>query len=166
MAKSVLILMGSDSDYDKVLPAVQALRELGVEVKASVASAHRSPDRVIALAREARDAGVGVVIAAAGGAAHLAGVVAAHTTLPVVALPIQNGPLAGIDALVSSVQMPPGVPIASVGIDGARNAGLFAAQVLSVADPALAARLSELRARQTAKVAEADALVQKKLASS
>jgi 5-(carboxyamino)imidazole ribonucleotide mutase len=165
MTKSVALVMGSDSDYDQILPAVQVLSDLGIATSVHVASAHRSPDRVVALARNARAQGVGVLIAAAGGAAHLAGVIAAHTTLPVVALPIGNGALGGVDALLSSVQIPPGVPIASVGIGGGRNAGLFAAQILSVTDASVAVRLDELRAKQTASVIEADARVQAKLGS-
>jgi 5-(carboxyamino)imidazole ribonucleotide mutase len=165
MASKVLIVMGSDSDLDVLLPAVDALKELAVPVEVTVASAHRSPDRVIALARGARDQGFGVVLAAAGGAAHLAGVFAANTTLPVVAVPVAIGTLGGMDALLSSVQMPGGVPIASVGIGSGRNAGLFAAAILSSSDAALAQRLDALRARQAAKVVEADAKVQAKLAS-
>ena len=165
MAKQVLILMGSDSDFDQVSPAVDVLRELGVSVEVAVASAHRSPERVVALARHARESGVGVIIAAAGGAAHLAGVVAAHTTLPVVALPVGNGTLGGIDALLSSVQMPPGVPIAAVGIGAGRNAGLFAAQILGTDDALVASRLADFRVAQTAKVVEGNARVQAKLAS-
>ena len=164
MASKVLIVMGSDSDLDQVLPAADVLKELGVPVEITVASAHRSPERVIALARGARDQGIGVVLAAAGGAAHLAGVFAANTTLPVVAIPIAVGTLGGLDSLLSSVQMPGGVPIASVGIGSGRNAGLFAAAILSSSDIALAARLDAFRARQAAKVVEADAKVQAKLA--
>jgi 5-(carboxyamino)imidazole ribonucleotide mutase len=160
----VLIVMGSDSDFEHLVPAIEVLKELAVPVRVTVASAHRSPDRVVALAREVREQGVGVVLAAAGGAAHLAGVFAAHTTLPVVAVPIAVGSLGGVDALLSSVQMPGGVPIASVGIGGARNAGLFAAAILSANDEELARRLDTFRARQTAKVIEADARVQAKLA--
>lgn len=162
MAK-VLIVMGSDSDFQQLAPAWQVLEDLSVEREVHVASAHRSPDRVVALSRGARDAGFGVVLAAAGGAAHLAGVIAAHTTLPVVAVPIVFGTLGGVDALLSAVQMPSGVPIASVGIGGARNAGLFAAAILSASDSALAARLEAFRVAQAAKVAEADQRVQDKL---
>lgn len=165
MAAKVLIVMGSDSDLDQVLPAVDVLKELGVTVEVTVASAHRSPDRVVTLARAARDKGIGVVLAAAGGAAHLAGVFAAHTTLPVVAIPISVGTLGGVDALLSSVQMPGGVPIASVGIGSGRNAGLFAAAILASSDQALAGRLDSLRTRQAAKVVEADAKLQTKLSA-
>ncbi|MEJ7733174.1 MAG: AIR carboxylase family protein [Polyangiaceae bacterium] len=123
MALKVLIVMGSDSDLDQLTPAWTTLQSLGVQVEVHVASAHRSPDRVLELARGARGGGFGVILAAAGGAAHLAGVFAAHTTLPVLAVPIVVGTLGGVDALLSAVQMPGGVPIASVGIGGARNAG-------------------------------------------
>jgi 5-(carboxyamino)imidazole ribonucleotide mutase len=165
MALSVLIVMGSDSDLEQITPAWKVLESLGVSYEVSVASAHRSPDRVVALARGARDRGFGVVLAAAGGAAHLAGVFAANTTLPVVAVPIVIGTLGGVDALLSAVQMPGGVPIASVGIGGARNAGYFAAAILSASDPTLAARLEAFRQDQAKNVAEADARLQAKLAS-
>src|SRR5262245_32246635 len=134
-------MMGSDSDLEQLTPAWKVLDDLGVPYVVTVASAHRSPDRVISIARSARENGFGVVLAAAGGAAHLAGVVAAHTTLPVVAVPIVFGTLGGVDALLSAVQMPGGVPIASVGIGGARNAGYFAAAILSASHPELARRL-------------------------
>lgn len=163
MALSVLIVMGSDSDLDQVTPAWQVLESLGVGYEVTVASAHRSPERVITLAKSARDRGFGVVLAAAGGAAHLAGVIAANTTLPVVAIPVAIGTLGGVDALLSAVQMPGGVPIASVGIGGARNAGFFAAAILSATDPALHARLEAFRQEQAKKVEEADARVQAKL---
>ena len=163
MALSVLIVMGSDSDLDQITPAWKVLDSLGVGYDVAVASAHRSPERVIAMARSAREKGVGVILAAAGGAAHLAGVLAAHTTLPVVAVPVVVGSLGGVDALLSAVQMPGGVPIASVGIGGARNAGFFAAAILSATDPALAARLEAFREEQAKNVGEADARVRAKL---
>ena len=165
MALKVLIVMGSDSDLDQVLPAATVLKEFEIPVEVTVASAHRSPDRVIDMARGARGRGFGVVIAAAGGAAHLAGVFAANTTLPVVALPVAVGTLGGMDALLSSVQMPGGVPIASVGIGGAKNAGFYAAAILSAGDAALAARLEAFRQREAAKVVEADGRVKAKLAA-
>ena len=163
MTLSVLIVMGSDSDFDQVAPAWKVLETLGVSYQVTVASAHRSPERVVALARGARDKGVGVILAAAGGAAHLAGVIAANTTLPVVAVPVVVGTLGGIDALLSAVQMPGGVPIASVGIGGARNAGFFAAAILSSTDQSVAARLEAFREEQAKNVGEADARVQAKL---
>jgi len=165
MALKVLVVMGSESDLDQVLPAATVLKELQIPVEVTVASAHRSPDRVIEMARAARGKGFGVVIAAAGGAAHLAGVFAANTTLPVIALPVSWGTLGGVDALLSSVQMPGGVPIASVGIGGAKNAGFYAAAILSAADAALAARLDAHRQREASKVAEADGRVKAKLAA-
>jgi 5-(carboxyamino)imidazole ribonucleotide mutase len=165
MALKVLIVMGSDSDLDQVLPAATVLKEFEIPVEVTVASAHRSPDRVIEMARGARGRGFGVVIAAAGGAAHLAGVFAANTTLPVVALPVSVGTLGGMDALLSSVQMPGGVPIASVGIGGAKNAGFYAAAILSASDATLATRLEAFRKREAAKVVEADGRVKAKLAA-
>src|SRR5258706_9544756 len=152
MASKVLLVMGSDSDLDALLPAVDALKELGVPVEVTVASAHRSPDRVVTLARAARDNGFGVVLAAAGGAAHLAGVFAANTTLPVVAIPIAVGTLGGVDALLSSVQMPGGVPIASVGIGSSRNAGVFAPPIPAAPRAALARRPGALPPRQAAQI--------------
>lgn len=163
MALKVLIVMGSDSDLDQITPAWKVLESLGVSFEVSVASAHRSPARVLAMAQSARENGFGVILAAAGGAAHLAGVIAAHTTLPVVAVPIVTGTLGGVDALLSAVQMPGGVPIASVGIGGARNAGFFAAAILSSTDPELAARLEAFRVEQEKNVSAADARVRAKL---
>lgn len=155
----VLVVMGSDSDLEQLKPAWQVLDQLGIGYDVRVASAHRTPERVRELALEARVSGYGVVIAAAGGAAHLAGVVAAHTTLPVVAVPIAGGTLGGIDALLSSVQMPPGIPLASVGVAGARNAGLYAAAILGVHDAAVAAELERYRREQAARVEAVDARV-------
>lgn len=164
MSLKVLIVMGSDSDFDQLLPASQVLKELGIEVDMTVASAHRSPDRVVELARAARANRYGVILAGAGGAAHLAGVVAANTTLPVVAVPVAIGTLGGVDALLSAVQMPGGVPIASVGIGGGRNAGFFAAAILASTDSAVAEKLEAFRIRQAEKVVEADARVKAKVA--
>jgi 5-(carboxyamino)imidazole ribonucleotide mutase len=166
MALKVLIVMGSDSDFDQTAPAWKVLDSLGVGYEVIVASAHRSPERVTSLAHGARAQGFGVILAAAGGAAHLAGVLAAHTTLPVVAVPIAVGTLGGVDALLSAVQMPGGVPIASVGIGGARNAGFFAAAILASADATVAARLATFREEQAKNVAEADARVKAKLSAS
>jgi 5-(carboxyamino)imidazole ribonucleotide mutase len=163
MTRSVLIVMGSDSDFDQTAAAWKVLESLGVGFEVIVASAHRSPERVVTLARAAREKGHGVILAAAGGAAHLAGVLAAHTTLPVVAVPIAIGTLGGVDALLSAVQMPGGVPIASVGIGGARNAGFFAAAILASTDAALAARLEAFREDQAKNVGDANARVQAKL---
>ncbi len=162
--KKVLVIMGSENDAEAMRPAAEALEELGIEYIARVASAHRTPERVVQLARNLRADGFGVILAGAGGAHHLGGVLAANTTLPVVAIPLAVGSLGGIDALLSAVQLPGGVPAAGVGVGGARNAGLFAAAILSIDDPALAKRLDEMRARQEARVAEGDLRVQKLLA--
>jgi 5-(carboxyamino)imidazole ribonucleotide mutase len=164
--KKVLILMGSDSDFDQLEPAWKILDELEIPREVRVASAHRTPDVVHELATGAREAGYGVVLAAAGGAAHLAGVCAALTTLPVLAIPIANGTIGGMDALLSSVQMPPGIPLASVGIAGARNAGLYAAAILGATDDAVAQRLAAYRDRLHKKVEKADAGVRERLEKS
>lgn len=139
----VLILMGSDSDAAVMQGAVDFLREMEIPCAMTVASAHRSPERVMRLVREAPGRGVKVFVVGAGAAAHLAGVVAAHTTMPVIGVPIDSSALNGLDALLSTVQMPPGVPVAtvSIGKPGATNAGVLAAQILALGDPGLAARL-------------------------
>lgn len=158
----VLILMGSDSDAPIMQAAVDVLRELGISSEMTVASAHRSPDRVMRLVREAPDRGVKVFIVGAGAAAHLGGVVAAHTTKPVIGVPIDSSALKGLDALLSTVQMPPGVPVAtvSIGKPGATNAGILAAQMLAIGDPAIAARLTEYKKTLAEKVERAAARLQ------
>ena len=154
MAIDVLILMGSDSDAPVMAAATEALTELGLTSEMTVASAHRSPKRVLRLVEEAPSRGVRVFIVGAGAAAHLAGVVAAHTTLPVIGVPIDSSALKGLDALLSTVQMPPGVPVATVAIGkpGATNAGVLAAQMIALADPAVAARLREYKTKLEQKV--------------
>ncbi len=154
---TVLILMGSDSDAPVMQGAVDVLRELQIPCTMTVASAHRSPERVMRLVREAPGQGVKVFVVGAGAAAHLAGVVAAHTTLPVIGVPIDSSALKGLDALLSTVQMPPGVPVAtvSIGRPGATNAGVLAAQILALGDPALAARLNQYKVRLAQKVEQA-----------
>jgi phosphoribosylaminoimidazole carboxylase PurE protein len=139
----VMILMGSQSDAPTMQGAVDVLKELGVSCEMTVASAHRSPERVQRLIREAGSRGVSVFIVGAGAAAHLAGVVAAHVTKPVIGVPINSSALSGLDALLSTVQMPPGVPVAtvSIGKSGATNAGVLAAQILALGDKAIAERL-------------------------
>lgn len=156
---SVLILMGSDSDAPVMKGAVDVLNELGVPCEMTVASAHRSPARVMRLVAEAPARGVRVFIVGAGAAAHLAGVVAAHTARPVIGVPIESSPLHGFDALLSTVQMPPGVPVATVAVGkaGATNAGVLAAQMLALADPGLAARVDAYKARLAEKVEQAAA---------
>ncbi len=149
--------MGSDSDAPVMQGAVDVLRELQVQCDWTVASAHRSPDRVIRLIREAPGRGVRVFIVGAGAAAHLAGVVAAHTTLPVIGVPIDSSALKGLDALLSTVQMPPGVPVAtvSIGKPGATNAGVLAAQILAVGDAGISVRLEAYKKKLAEKVEEA-----------
>jgi phosphoribosylamine---glycine ligase len=158
----VLILMGSDSDAPIMQAAVDVLRELGISSEMTVASAHRSPERVMHLVREAPERGVKVFIVGAGAAAHLGGVVAAHTTKPVIGVPIDSSALKGLDALLSTVQMPPGVPVAtvSIGKPGATNAGILAAQMLAIGDPAVAARLTEYKKGLADKVERAAARLQ------
>lgn len=158
----VLILMGSDSDAPVMQGALDTLKEFGVTGEMTVASAHRSPDRVMRLVREAPGRGVKVFIIGAGAAAHLAGVVAAHSTLPVIGVPIDSSALKGFDALLSTVQMPPGVPVAtvSVGKPGATNAGVLAAQILGVADKAIAQKLVDYKKKLADKVEAAAARLQ------
>ena len=141
------------------------LQDFGVVFEAHVLSAHRTPDDLMAFVRRAEQSGVRVFIAAAGGAAHLAGVVAAHTTRPVIGIPIQTSALGGLDSLLSTVQMPAGVPVATmaIGAGGARNAGLFAIQILALADPSLAAKLQEYRAKQIEQVRQKDEKIQTEL---
>jgi phosphoribosylamine--glycine ligase len=153
----VLILMGSDSDAPIMQAAVDILRELGISSEMTVASAHRSPERVMRLVREAPGRGVKLFIVGAGAAAHLGGVVAAHTTKPVIGVPIDSSALKGLDALLSTVQMPPGVPVAtvSIGKPGATNAGILAAQIIGVGDAAVARRLDEHKKKMAEKVEQA-----------
>jgi 5-(carboxyamino)imidazole ribonucleotide mutase len=138
MSQRVLILMGSDSDLDVMTAAVKCLRDFDVGCDVQVCSVHRSPDKALGLARSAKDEGIGVIIAGAGGAAHLAGALAAKSTLPVIGVPIANGALHGVDALYATVQMPPGVPVATVAVNGAHNAALLAVQILATGDEQLA----------------------------
>ncbi len=145
MLKKVAIIMGSDSDHSVMKEAAAALSELNVEFKMQIVSAHRTPKEMAQFAESAKENGYGVIIAGAGGAAHLPGMVAAHTTLPVIGVPVPIGPLAGQDALWSIVQMPKGVPVATVAIGNAYNAGLLAAQILGVADTLLDKRLESHR---------------------
>ncbi|MBP8951780.1 MAG: 5-(carboxyamino)imidazole ribonucleotide mutase [Armatimonadetes bacterium] len=149
------IVLGSASDMAQVEPCVEVLRELDIAYELTVASAHRTPEEATAFARTARERGLKVIIAAAGWAAHLPGVLAAHTTLPIIGLPIGSSPLGGKDALYAMVQMPPGVPVATVGIDTGRNAGILAAQILGTADDTVAQRLASLKEDMAEKVRQA-----------
>jgi phosphoribosylamine--glycine ligase len=158
----VLVLIGSDSDAAIMSVALEVLSGLGIEAKLTVASAHRSPARLARVIDEAVRGGVQVFIAGAGAAAHLAGVVAAHTTRPVIGVPVDSSPLAGFDALLATVQMPPGVPVAtvSVGKAGATNAAVLAAQIIALGDPAVAARLADYKTMLVEKVEQAAAKVE------
>jgi len=152
----VAILMGSPNDYEEMKPAEEVLVRLGVETDVRVISAHRTPDRLTRFLAGAEEAGIAAIICGAGGAAHLAGVTAAHTLLPVLGVPIQNSPLSGLDSLLSTVQMPGGIPVATFGIgrSGAKNAGLFAAAILARHDPELRKRLEQYRAQEASRVPE------------
>lgn len=150
------IIMGSAGDLEKVAPAAKTLREFGVPYEAKVLSAHRTPDEAAAFAASARENGFGALICAAGKAAHLAGAVAARTTLPVIGIPVKTSALEGMDALLSTVQMPAGMPVATVAIDGAVNAALLAVQILAVTDSALAEKLEAKRAADREKILAAE----------
>ena len=150
--KKVAILMGSKSDAPVVAPAVKTLKAFGVEATVRVLSAHRTPGEAMAFATGAAGAGYGVMICCAGKAAHLAGVCAAHTTLPVIGLPIKSSFMDGLDSLLSTVQMPAGIPVATVGVNAADNAALLAVQILALADEGLTLKLKERKAKMTADI--------------
>ena len=164
-APRVAIVLGSDSDLPIMNEAARLLQELGVPYEMEISSAHRSPARTSEYAREAAKRGIRVIIAGAGGAFHLAGVIAAETTLPVLAVPIANSPLSGLDSLLSAVQMPGGVPVGvmAVGKAGAVNAGIFAAQILATSDPALSRRLLQHKKEMALGVAEKNARLKKEM---
>lgn len=147
--------MGSTSDLDVMMPAIQTLEEFGIEVDKRVISAHRAPHALMEWTESARERGLSVIIAGAGGAAHLAGVIAGLTTLPVIGVPVRSKTLDGLDSLLSMVQMPSGIPVACVAINGAKNAALLAIQMLALNDAQLLARLEEFRRKQTEKVLSA-----------
>lgn len=157
--KKIGIIMGSDSDFPIAEKAAETLEKLGIPVEMHVYSAHRTPDLAMDFARNARLDGFGVIIAFAGKAAHLAGAIAANCTLPVIGVPIKSYELDGMDALLSTVQMPSGVPVATVAINGAVNAALLAAQILSVDDMVLASRLEDRRMEESEKTKEKDAVI-------
>ncbi len=162
------IVMGSDSDWEKINGVAKALDEFNVGYEIHVMSAHRTPDKVLAYASSAKGRGLGVIIAAAGGAAHLAGVVASHTILPVIGIPVKTDMMGGLDSLLSTVQMPGDVPVATVGTGsgGARNAGILAVQILAGSDPELARQLVSFKHKLVEKIAAKDAAFQEKLANS
>ena len=161
--KKVAILMGSDSDFGVMSKAVSVLKEFEIPVEVHVYSAHRTPEKVAEFATNAKDNGFGVIIAGAGMAAALAGVVAGHTTLPVIGVPLKSNVLEGEDALLSTVMMPSGIPVATVAIDGSKNAAYLAAQILAVGDEELAKKVLEIRQKQSAAVLVKDQELQEKV---
>ena len=162
--KKVAVIMGSDSDFPTVSAAIKRLKALEIPVEVHVMSAHRTPHAAAEFAQNAVQNGFGVIIAAAGKAAHLGGVLAAHTTLPVIGTPIKSSTLDGLDALLATVQMPSGIPVATVAIDGADNAAILAAQMLALSDETLAAKLLEMKQQMADGVAKKDAAIQEKVA--
>lgn len=161
--KKVAVLLGSDSDWPVVKAACAQLGDLEIPWEAHILSAHRTPDAAARFAKGARGNGFGVLICAAGLAAHLAGAIAANTTLPVIGIPMKGGALDGLDALLSTVQMPSGIPVATVALNGAKNAALLAAEILSVTDDTLTAKLDALRREMEAQIAEKEAKLAKEI---
>ena len=157
--KKVAVIMGSDSDWPVVQGACAQLKEFGIPYEAHILSAHRTPAAAAEFARGARANGFGVLICAAGMAAHLAGAFAGNSTLPVIGIPMKGGAMDGLDALLATVQMPSGIPVATVAINGAKNAAVLAAQILAVADDELAAKLDSFRADTAAAIAKKDAAI-------
>lgn len=156
--------MGSDSDFPIVSPAIKRLKSFGILVEVRVMSAHRTPDAAAEFSKNAKAEGFGVIIAAAGKAAHLGGVLAAHTTLPVIGIPVKSSTLDGLDALLSTVQMPSGIPVATVAIDGADNAAILAAQMLALSDDSIAAQLEQMKVDMEKGVAKKNEALQAKVA--
>ena len=161
--KKVAIIMGSDSDWPQVKGACEQLKAFGIPFEAHIMSAHRTPAAAAAFSSGARAAGFGVIICAAGMAAHLAGAMAANTTLPVIGIPMKGGAMDGLDALLATVQMPSGIPVATVALNGAKNAAVLAAQILAVEDAALAEKLDKARADMAAQIAEKEQKLQAEL---
>lgn len=155
----VAFVMGSDSDLPVVEKGIKTVKDFGVEVEVRVISAHRTPYEAEKFAKEAEANGIGVIVAAAGKAAHLGGVLAAFTTLPVIGLPIKSSTMDGLDSLLSMVQMPPGIPVATVAVDGAENAGILAVQMLALSDANLKEKLKEFKKNMASKVMEKDVAV-------
>ena len=160
MSKKVAVIMGSDSDFPTVSAAVKKLKSFGVPVEVHVMSAHRTPHDAAEFSEHAKENGFGVIIAAAGKAAHLAGVLAAHTTLPVIGIPIKSSTSDGLDALLATVQMPSGIPVATVAIDGAANAAILAVQMLAIGDEELAKKLDAMKTEMVEGVKKKDAALQ------
>ncbi|MDY4783736.1 5-(carboxyamino)imidazole ribonucleotide mutase [Pygmaiobacter massiliensis] len=163
--KKVAVIMGSDSDWATVKSAAAELKSMQIPCEVRIMSAHRTPKEAAAFAAAARENGFGVIIAAAGMAAHLAGAMAASTTLPVIGIPIKGGAMDGLDALLATVMMPSGIPVATVALNGAKNAAVLAAQMLSIENPRIAALLAEKRAEMAQQIAAKNDLLQAELAS-
>lgn len=161
--KKVAVIMGSDSDFPVVSGAIKTLKEYNVPVEVHVMSAHRTPTQAAEFSSNAKANGFGVIIAAAGKAAHLAGVLAAHTTIPVIGIPVKSSTLDGLDALLATVQMPKGIPVATVAIDGADNAALLAIQILALSDDTLSSKLENLKADMESGVIVKDKAIQDKV---
>lgn len=164
-AKKVAVLLGSDSDWPVVKAACAQLKAFGIPFEARILSAHRTPAPAAEFAKAARQNGFGVILCAAGMAAHLAGAIAANTTLPVIGIPMKGGALDGLDALLATVQMPSGIPVATVALNGAKNAAVLAAEILAVADEALAQKLADARAKMQAEIESKDRKLQDELAA-
>lgn len=164
MSKKVAVIMGSDSDFPVVSPAIRRLKQFGIPVEARVMSAHRTPEAAAEFSKNVEKDGFGVIIAAAGKAAHLAGVLAAHTTLPVIGIPVKSSTLDGLDALLATVQMPSGIPVATVAIDGADNAAILAAQMLALSDESIAKQLHQMKVDMEQGVAKKNEALQQKVA--
>ncbi len=161
--KKVAVVMGSDSDFDTVKPATDKLKAYGIPFEAHVMSAHRSPELTAVFTGNAKENGFGVIIAAAGKAAHLAGAIAANTTLPVIGIPVKSSTLDGLDALLATVQMPSGIPVATVAINGSENAAILAAQILALSDEDIAAKLEDERIKMKETIVQKDKNIQQKL---
>ena len=161
--KKVAVIMGSDSDWPTVKAACTQLKELDIPFEAHILSAHRTPAAAAEFAKAARANGFGAIICAAGMAAHLAGAFAANTTLPVIGIPMKGGAMDGLDALLATVQMPSGIPVATVALNGAKNAAVLAAQILAVSDDVLAAKLDKAREAMAVQIAEKEAKLQAEL---
>ena len=160
MSMKAAVIMGSDSDLDTMRPCLKRLKSFGIPFEVHIISAHRTPAAAESFASQAKEKGFGVIIAAAGKAAHLAGVIAAYTTLPVIGVPIKTSLMGGLDSLLSMVQMPKGIPVACVAVDGADNAAILAAQMLALSDGALADQLVSFKADMAAEVMEKDKMIQ------
>ena len=163
MNPKVALIMGSDSDLPALRPCIKMLKSFGIDVEARVISAHRTPDAAATFAKNAKERGFSVIIGAAGKAAHLPGVLAAFTTLPVIGIPIKSSTMDGLDSLLSIVQMPKGIPVATVAIDGGENAAILAAQMIALSNPEVSAKLEEHKLNMLREVGEKDARLQEEM---